>query len=216
MFCLTLKNYALMQILKDNVRNSIIKYAEEEFLEKGFTDASLRTIAARVGISVSTIYSYYKNKDELMTAVCRPFINSMMQITKERHSESTTLEDMMDIEKQQETAKLFISFVTKYRDIIRLILYKSEGSTVNNFRDNYTDATTAHILWFFRKMKMKYPHINTDISTFFIHANCAWMLSIIGEMASHDLSDSELDKFASDFVHFSTSGWASLFGVDVK
>ena len=52
-----------MQILKDNVRNSIIKYAEEEFLEKGFTDASLRTIAARVGISVSTIYSYYKNKD---------------------------------------------------------------------------------------------------------------------------------------------------------
>ena len=36
-----------MQILKDNVRNSIIKYAEEEFLEKGFTDASLRTIAAR-------------------------------------------------------------------------------------------------------------------------------------------------------------------------
>ena len=133
-----------MQILKDNVRNSIIKYAEEEFLEKGFTDASLRTIAARVGISVSTIYSYYKNKDELMTAVCRPFIDSMMQITKERHSESTTLEDMMDIEKQQETAKLFISFVTKYRDIIRLILYKSEGKQLP--RQLYRCHHRAHSL----------------------------------------------------------------------
>ena len=205
-----------MQILKDNIKKAILDEAEKEFLEKGFGDASLRTIASKVGISVSTIYSYYKNKDELMTAVCQPFVDAANELTISHHSADTNIDDMLNPKAQLQTAKDMISMVMQYRDIIRLILFRSEGSTMNNFRDDYTDKTTAHILWFFGKMKMKYHQINTDISYFFIHANCAWMLSIIGEIVSHDLSDDEINKFAKDYVQYSTTGWASLFGVCVK
>ena len=205
-----------MQILKDNIKKAILDEAEKEFLEKGFGDASLRTIASKVGISVSTIYSYYKNKDELMTAVCQPFVDAANELTISHHSADTNIDDMLNPKAQLQTAKDMISMVMQYRDIIRLILFRSEGSTMNHFRDDYTDKTTAHILWFFGKMKMKYPQINTDISYFFIHANCAWMLSIIGEIVSHDLSDDEINKFAKDYVQYSTTGWASLFGVCVN
>ena len=205
-----------MQILKENIKKAILDEAEKEFLEKGFGDASLRTIASKVGISVSTIYSYYKNKDELMTAVCQPFVDAANELTISHHSADTNIDDMLNPKAQLQTAKDMISMVMQYRDIIRLILFRSEGSTMNHFRDDYTDKTTAHILWFFGKMKMKYPQINTDISYFFIHANCAWMLSIIGEIVSHDLSDDEINKFAKDYVQYSTTGWASLFGVCVK
>ena len=205
-----------MQILKDNIKKAILEEAKKEFLSKGFNDASLRSIASNVGISVSTIYSYYKNKDELMTAVCMPFVNAANEMTISHHTADTNIDDMLNPKTQLESAKALIDMVKKYRDIIRLILFRSEGSTMNNFRDDYTDKTTAHILWFFGKMKMKYPQINTDISNFFIHANCAWMISIIGEIVSHDLSDDEINKFTNDYVKYSTNGWASLFGVAIK
>lgn len=205
-----------MQILKDNIRKSILDEAKKEFLEKGFSDASMRTIASKAGISVSTIYTYYKNKDELMTEVCLPFVNAANTMTIEHHNADTDIDHMLNPESQRETARELIAMVKKYRDIIRLILFRSEGSSMNNFRDDYTDRTTAHILWFFGKMKMKYPEINTEISNFFLHANCAWMLSIIGEIVSHDLSDEELEKFTNDYVMFSTAGWAKLFGVKTK
>ncbi|MCR5456132.1 MAG: TetR/AcrR family transcriptional regulator [Bacteroidales bacterium] len=205
-----------MQILKDNIRKKILDGATKEFLEKGFSDASMRTIASMAGISVSTIYTYYQNKDELMTEVCMPFVNAANTITITHHSADTNLDDMLDPKAQRESARMMIALVKKYRDIIRLILFRSEGSSMNNFRDEYTDRTTAHILWFFGKMKMKYPQINTEISNFFLHASCAWTISIIGEIVSHDLSEEEIEKFIKDYVQFSTAGWAKLFGVEPK
>ena len=205
-----------MQILKDNIRLAILNEAKKEFLANGFNATSMRTIASQVGISVSTIYTYYKNKDELMTAVCQPFVNEVNTLTVTRHSADTNMDEMLNPEAQLDTAKVLISVVKKYRDIIRLILFRSEGSTMNHFRDEYTDKTTAHMLWFFGKMKMKYPQINTDVSSFFIHANCAWMITIIGEIVSHDLSEDELNKFAHDYVQYSTTCWASIFGIPVK
>ena len=205
-----------MQVLKDNIKKSILEEAQKEFLEKGFGDASLRNIAAKVGISVSTIYSYYKNKDELMTAVCQPVIDEANKLVVIHHSADTDMEDMLNISNQLIEAKDIMNLVAKYRDIIRLILFRSEGSTMNHFRDEFTDKTTAHMLWFFGKMKMKYPQINTDISYFFIHASCAWVVSIVGELVSHDLSDDEINKFMADYVKFSTIGWANLFGMPVK
>lgn len=38
---------------------AILYHAKNEFLEKGFADASLRTIAQNAGVSTSTIYTRY-------------------------------------------------------------------------------------------------------------------------------------------------------------
>ena len=43
----------------------ILCHAKEEFLEKGFADASLRTIAQKAGVSTSTIYTRYSDKEGL-------------------------------------------------------------------------------------------------------------------------------------------------------
>ena len=41
---------------------AILCHAKNEFLEKGFEDASLRTIAQNAGVSTSTIYTRYSDK----------------------------------------------------------------------------------------------------------------------------------------------------------
>jgi AcrR family transcriptional regulator len=42
--------------------------AQEVFLEEGFANASMSTIAARLGGSKGTLYNYFKSKDDLFVA----------------------------------------------------------------------------------------------------------------------------------------------------
>ena len=47
----------------------IIEKAREEFLEKGFQEASLRRIANQVGITATALYRHYSSKEDIFEAV---------------------------------------------------------------------------------------------------------------------------------------------------
>jgi len=53
---------------RDQRRELILDVAQEVFLEEGFANASMSTIAARLGGSKGTLYNYFKSKDELFNA----------------------------------------------------------------------------------------------------------------------------------------------------
>ena len=61
-----------MQFLKGDIQEGILKAAEEVFLEKGYKDASMREIASRAGVTVSNIYHYFTNKDEIFRTILKP------------------------------------------------------------------------------------------------------------------------------------------------
>ena len=50
----------------------IIACAKEEFLKKGYADASLRTIAQNADVSTSTIYTRYLDKEGLFRFLVEP------------------------------------------------------------------------------------------------------------------------------------------------
>ena len=56
-----------MQIKKEEIENAIIAAAKAEFMDKGYKDASLRSIAKKSGVSLSNIYNYFKSKDMLFS-----------------------------------------------------------------------------------------------------------------------------------------------------
>ena len=45
----------------EGVYEAVLDCAKKEFLEKGYTDASIRTIAQNAGVSTSTIYTRYSD-----------------------------------------------------------------------------------------------------------------------------------------------------------
>lgn len=49
----------------DAVKWRILECARAEFLEKGFADASMRTIAERAGFTTGMLYSRFSDKDEM-------------------------------------------------------------------------------------------------------------------------------------------------------
>ena len=62
----------MAQILKDETRNKIIDAAKQEFLEKGYKEASLRHIALRAHMTVGNLYRYFDSKEDLNNKICEP------------------------------------------------------------------------------------------------------------------------------------------------
>ncbi|MFZ5969499.1 MAG: TetR/AcrR family transcriptional regulator [Bacillota bacterium] len=69
-----------MQVLKDEVKNKIHQAALAEFKEKGFLNASMRSIAERGGMTVGNLYRYFKNKEDLFHAVIQPAFQKIIDL----------------------------------------------------------------------------------------------------------------------------------------
>lgn len=64
----------MAQILKDEIKENILKAALQEFYTNGYKAAAMRKIAENANIPTGLIYSYYKNKEDLFCAVLRPVL----------------------------------------------------------------------------------------------------------------------------------------------
>jgi TetR/AcrR family transcriptional repressor of mexJK operon len=67
---------AKREVRKADRRRAILEVAERSFLERGFADTSMSTIAAELGGSKTTLWSYFPSKDELFEAVIDSKIES--------------------------------------------------------------------------------------------------------------------------------------------
>jgi AcrR family transcriptional regulator len=54
---------------KEELRTKILQSAKELFMEKGYDDTSIRNIAERIEYSPTTIYLYFKDKDDIFHAL---------------------------------------------------------------------------------------------------------------------------------------------------
>ena len=62
----------MAQILKEELRKQILKASKEEFLEKGYENASLRNIAKKAHTPVGNLYRYFKNKEDILNKIVEP------------------------------------------------------------------------------------------------------------------------------------------------
>ena len=55
----------------DARRQQILDTAREQFASRGFARTSMADIVEALGLSVGTIYRYFKSKDEIIVAICQ-------------------------------------------------------------------------------------------------------------------------------------------------
>jgi len=58
-----------MRVKTEEKRRAILEAAQSVFLERGYVAASMSEVAARVGGSKQTLYSYFASKEDLLVAV---------------------------------------------------------------------------------------------------------------------------------------------------
>jgi AcrR family transcriptional regulator len=204
-----------MQIKKDFTREQIVTAAKRVFLKRGFAKASMRDIAKGAGIGLSNIYNYYKSKDEIFRQIVAPLIARMQEMVNEHHSVNYHEQFLKyasgeSDEMLTEHVQKYLQLISHYHDELELILFKAQGSSLENFIDDYTDVCTNQVLTFMDGFKQKYPIYATVSSTFTYHVHTVWMFSFMSEVIKHKLSAKEIEKAIEDYIQFEYSGWRAL------
>lgn len=114
----------MAQVLKDEIRDKILKAALQEFYNKGYQSAAMRSIAVKANIATGLIYSYYKNKEALFEAVLRPVLYDWEQVLTSEH-EAVDNGEVYGLSKA-ETECLINLF--EHRQEVIILIDKSQGT----------------------------------------------------------------------------------------
>lgn len=132
-----------MQVLKEDIRGRILTIARQQFEKKGYSKTSMREIAELAGVGVGNIYNYFTSKDELFHEVVRPVLCALEAMLQEHHGIRGEDIMMMRSEKYLKSCiDEYVSLINKHRSLMEILLFRAQGSSLERFRENYTDRST--------------------------------------------------------------------------
>jgi AcrR family transcriptional regulator len=171
----------------------------------------MRTIAEKTDVGLSNIYNYFNNKDLIFQKVLFPALAAIDKLLDEYNYEENLTIDIFSSQKYiKRQTELIVDLIYKHKDELNILLFKSHGSSLEDYRNDFIDKHTKIGLKYLQLMKKRYPHINTDFSDFFVHTMSSWWMSIISELVMHDLKKKELTRFVSEYVEYATAGWKGI------
>ena len=179
-----------MQVLKEDIRGRILTIARQQFEKKGYSKTSMREIAGSSSVGVGNIYNYFASKDELFREVVRPVLCALEAMLQEHHGIRGEDIMMMRSEKYLKSCiDEYVSLIDKHRSLMEILLFRAHGSSLERFRENYTDRSTELVKAWFASMQRKHPEINTAVSDFIIHLHTVWMFTMFEELLMHSVPD---------------------------
>lgn len=113
---------------KTDLRASILTAAREVFLEKGFDQTSIRSIAQRIEYSPTTIYLYFKDKDSILYALHTEgfnLLNSKMEVLASVQN---------PFERVKAMGVVYLKFASEYPDYYDLMFV--QNSPMESLEDN--------------------------------------------------------------------------------
>ncbi|SCZ10727.1 TetR/AcrR family transcriptional regulator [Alkaliphilus peptidifermentans] len=151
-----------MQIKKDEIRLSILKEAEKEFLEKGFEGASLRKIVKAAGTTIGNFYNYFESKELLFEELVEEEYKGFIYFIKHHNNieRPDYLWETTDIGQWRSV----LSEVTKhiipvFTDKITLLIEGSKGTRFENTKEILLKLLKEHFIEHLERFKSDYIHI---------------------------------------------------------
>lgn len=123
----------------EGVSERILNCTKAEFLDKGYTDASLRAIAAAADTSTNSIYVRFGDKEGLFSAIVEPALNEMterfLKIQEEFHRMDSNAQSAHMAEYADGGTMELVGYMYDHLDEFRLLLDASYGTRFHNFID---------------------------------------------------------------------------------
>ena len=204
----------MAQVLKEEVRESILKNAKEELLEQGFENASMRRIAGRSRMTVGNLYRYFKSKDEINDTIVSPtyeLINSLVRklthgqlsLSDENGILNASLEELKDMFRS-----LSSGLVDIYKDHRAEVNILMMGSKLNKELTRWFAAVIASLI------EKSYPVEKGD-PTVAVLSKC-YADAIFGGIRTILRSAEDYDDSLKTTVMIYLNSYLSLLGQDIS
>ena len=201
-------------------RKRLQECAMEEFLEKGFMKASLRSICKKAGVTTGALYFFFEDKDDLFASLVQEPLAGVRE-AMERHflGEKQAMEagELFGEEAQEgdaddyQTTLNIVHELYRYRDRFRLLLERSQGSSMEGAVDEIVRICEGH----YRMLAdMMQQHIGGEkISHDVIHCIAPMQIDVFVYAVTHIDTEAEAVRYMGHAVKYMVCGWYGVFGV---
>jgi len=196
----------MTQFAKDEIRQRIIGAAREEFLQNGFEKASIRTITTKAKTAKSNLYNYFKDKDDLFVSILEPTVGKIRN-GLEAAKQFNVPKAPQDYTQASQAYVVGIvnRFVSENFTDVRLLLFKSQGSSLEGFRYEVLEAFTDNMCEWVRSIRP-----DKEVSRLFVRSVCSFYLSLIEQAILYGKSPEEVQQFGQEFTSFVYHGWNGI------
>ena len=191
----------------------IISCAQKEFLEKGYNEASLRNIAKAAGVSTSTMYTRFGDKEGMFEYLISPTEKLQAYLEKALGEYFSK-----DVEEQRGQYKAegnrgFDTIIDMiYEDYLayKLLISCAPGDTYKNYLEKITE-TDVHYTVLFLKENNSRAFREKRINREFCHVVSTAFYSALFHCVEHDMSRKDAAKYINELREFYQRGWSGYF-----
>lgn len=200
---------------KTETHEKILPAAKEEFLEKGFEQASMRSIAAKIGMSAAGLYRHYADKEALFSALVEPAINACNQWYQAHKAKDYELLDRNSLDVMWEGGAelgLIMDVVYPNFDAFKLLICRSEGTKYANYLHDLVMLEQTETVAFMQAAK-EYGVPVKDVRSEELHLLLSAYVTALFEVVVHDFPKEDAEHYLQTFQEFFYPGWRAVLGL---
>ena len=205
-----------MKVKDESINEKLLECAKAEFMEKGFADASMRTIAERAGVTTGMLYSRFADKDEIFRELVEEpadkLYNYFMTVQNEFAGYSPEYQRREMHPYVAQKIDRMVDLIYDNFDAFKLILCKSGGTSYEYYVDKMIDVETESTFRFIDAVKSAGYEI-ADIRKDLAHMLASEMFNGMFEVVMHDLSREDARQYILKLQEFFNAGWDKLLGL---
>ncbi len=174
---------------KESTRQKILDAGQAEFIEKGYSEASLRSIATRAGVTTGAIYGHFTDKEALLEGIIGPMAQAFLLLRKEGHK---TQDDRI--------LGRMVDFMYDHKDVFGLWLK-------NRWCGNYMEVCMDQEIQV-AKERMKDYHLDPRLIE---TVTTSYYMSLF-EVIETEKTRKEALAYVQSLSQFYMGGWMHLMG----
>lgn len=199
----------------EGVSQRILTCAKREFLEKGYTDASLRTIAASADTSTNSIYVRFGDKEGLFSAIVEPVLSEMvvrfLKIQEKFHSLTPDAQAKLMPEYADGGITELIDYMYEHLDEFRLLLDASYGTRFHNFVDEMVRIEVEYTYKYMEAVGYT-ARFGDAMTEKLLHIVTTSRFEGLFEVIRHGMNREEADEYIEVLSRYHRAGFIKVFG----
>ena len=199
---------------RDKTENheKIVAAAYQEFLDYGFTNASMRRIASACEMSVAGLYKHFPSKEDMFAALVEPTYEGLKKKYEQSIKEELgSVQDSFSEERWDKSSESVwvTEYVYEHFCAFKLLICRSKGTRFENYVHELAlmeEESTRRYLQRLRKLGVKVKRVSQKEFHLFV-TSCIQAVFLPVE---HDFSREEAISYAKHLDQYNVAGWKSL------
>ena len=195
-------------------RELLLKIGKEEFLAKGYKDASLREIGKKSGFTLGAFYGYFSSKEALFEAIVQERAEALYACFFQAQTMFAALPEGKQKKEMDNVSNRslleMLDIIYEDFDIFKLIFFRAEGTKYENYLQRFIDLEIESTIGFIKTLQKE--GLAAQANDELVHILASAMFSGMMEVVDHDMSKEKAVRYVIQLRDFYSAGWHRLLG----